>query len=211
MANACNPPPSIITISFSAFRFQQLYLPIVNILNEPPQLRVSETIVFCLALQQIPWLPKPFKCNVDDNAVWHLCEASLMSHGRAWLRLRWRMSISPVENKAHVSQPSCHLSATRANIGSLHSPHADTRQPNKSGLAPLLSIQASVLWAIQLRKSVHKAEFQSLSLTLAQFSRLRHPPILAAILLVIRPQPNMHSAQCHRYARPFLAVFEPAE
>jgi hypothetical protein len=30
----------------------------------------------------------------------------LMSQGKTWLRPRWRMSISPVENKVRVSQPS---------------------------------------------------------------------------------------------------------
>jgi hypothetical protein len=119
VANACKPPPSIIAISFSAFGFQQPCLPIVNILNEPSCVRVSRTIVFCLALQQeLCGYRKPFKCNVEDNAVWHLCAALLMCHRKAWLRQRWRMSISPVENKVHVSQPSCrHDLRNKANIG----------------------------------------------------------------------------------------------
>ena len=157
----CLQPTAIYnSYQFSAFRFQQLCLPIVNILNEPPYVRVSTTIVFCLALQQ-----ELRGYRNRSNATSATTRGLLMNHGhalgKAWLRQRWRMSISPVENEVHVSQPvpptTC---ATRPTWGGLHSPVADTRCTTKSGLAPLLSIQASVLLGHSARKSVHKAEFQ---------------------------------------------------
>jgi hypothetical protein len=98
------------------------------------------------------WLPKPFKCNVDNNVA--SLRGLLMSHGKAWLRQRWRMSISPVENKVRVSQPSCHPNLrNKANIGGLHSPHADTRCTSKSTLAPVFVDLSPRLLGHSARKS----------------------------------------------------------
>jgi hypothetical protein len=109
---------------FSAFRFQQPCLPIVNILNEPPYAGVSTTIVFCLALQQ-----ELRGYRNRSNATSATTRGLLMSRtctGRnmaapemAHVHLPWRcMCLSLVAAKDLRN---------KANIGSLHSPLADTR------------------------------------------------------------------------------------
>lgn len=121
------------------------------------------------AATRTPWLPKPFKCNVGDNArPPYESDMHWEKHGCA------RDGACPSPLEVHVSQPGCRqgLAATRPTLAACtaHLPIRDVT--TKSGLAPLCWFKPPFFWAIQ-------DEYRPTRLSLAQFYCCVTPPLLA--------------------------------
>jgi hypothetical protein len=139
VANACNPPPSIVAVNFLPSDFSSLAYRLSIFSTSPHVCMFQEPLCFA------------WHCNKNSRGYRNRSNATSTTtqHGIS--------ARPPYESRKCMAAPkdgACPspLLKTRCMCLSLvaattlHSPHADTRCTSKSGLAPLLSVQPPFFW-----------------------------------------------------------------